>query len=317
MKIMKSPLVSVLVPVYNREHYIEECIQSALSQDYENIEVVVVDNCSNDNTFELCCKLAKGDARLRVYQNIENIGPVRNWMRCVELANGEYSKILFSDDLLLDGCLSRMMGLFDNSEIGLVYSAVWLGSSRSTARKYYGAYSSGEIPVGEYIDRILVADAPYSPAAALLRTADLREYLKCDYPTPVPQNFSRHGAGPDCLLQLFTAGTYPKVGFIAEPLVFFRSHSNSITAQNTNNNVQTGYISAISYFLMIRGEVGRFNAFLFLTWLRERTRGLGGSFSEHLRHGGSAVTALSLFGGVIKAATLAVRKARSSLRQRL
>ena len=314
---MKSPLVSVLIPVYNREHCIEECIQSALSQDYENIEVVVVDNCSDDNTFELCLKLAVDDVRLRVYKNIENIGPVRNWIRCVELANGEYSKILFSDDVLLDGCLSRMISDFKNSEIGLVYSAVWLGSSISTARKYYGAYLSGEILLGEYIDRILVADAPYSPAAALLRTVDLREYLKCDYPTSVAQNFSQHGAGPDCLLQLLTAGNYSKVGFIAEPLVFFRSHSNSITAQNTNNNVQTGYISAISYFLMIRGEVERLNAFLFLTWLRERARGLRISFSEHLRHGGPGVTTLSLLGGLLKAAQLAFRKIRSSLMPRL
>jgi len=314
---IKMPLVSVLVPVYNREHYIEECLQSAFNQDYENIEVVVVDNGSNDNTFQLCCELARYEARLRVYQNVENIGPVRNWMRCVELANGEYSKILFSDDLLLEGCLSQMMGVLDSSEIGLVYSAVWLGGSKSTAKKYYGAYPSGEISSGEYIDRVLIADAPFSPAAALLRTADLREHLKCDYPTPVAQNFSKHGAGPDCLLQLLTAGTYPKVAFISEPLVFFRSHTNSITAQNINNDVQTGYISAISYFLMIRKEGHRLNAFLLLTWLRERARGKKGSLLVHLRHGGSGITASSIFCGFVKAAQLVFRKVRSTLRQRL
>lgn len=68
-------LVSILIPVYNRENLIEETVQSALNQTYKNIEIIVVDNQSTDNTWEILQKLASQDERIKIFQNNTNIRP--------------------------------------------------------------------------------------------------------------------------------------------------------------------------------------------------------------------------------------------------
>jgi len=75
------PKVSILIPVFNRKDYIAECIQSALDQTFTDFEVVVVDNASEDGTWEICQQFAANDQRVRIFQNDTNIGPVRNWRR--------------------------------------------------------------------------------------------------------------------------------------------------------------------------------------------------------------------------------------------
>src|SRR4030067_1594973 len=94
------PKVSILIPVYNRANMVGGCIQSALEQTYQDIEVVVVDNDSTDGTWEICKALSEKDSRLRVFKNDTNIGPVGNWKKCIDSARGAYGKILFSDELL-------------------------------------------------------------------------------------------------------------------------------------------------------------------------------------------------------------------------
>ena len=79
-----SPRVSILIPVYNREALIGECIQSALFQTFTDFEVIIVDNASTDNTWGICQRFAEQDKRVRVFRNEKNIGPVRNWRRCVD-----------------------------------------------------------------------------------------------------------------------------------------------------------------------------------------------------------------------------------------
>ena len=117
----EDPLVSILVPTYNRVKFIEETIESALKQTYWNIEVVVVDNASTDGTWEKICSLASENERIKATRNDNNIGPVRNWIRCVELASGIYGKILWSDDLMDERFIEKTLALFDGS-VGFVFT---------------------------------------------------------------------------------------------------------------------------------------------------------------------------------------------------
>ena len=97
---MYKDLVSILIPTYNREKIILETLNCAVNQTYKNTEVIVVDNKSTDNGFEIIKGFAKSHPNVRVYQNEENIGPVKNWLKCMDYATGEYAKILWSDDLI-------------------------------------------------------------------------------------------------------------------------------------------------------------------------------------------------------------------------
>ena len=112
---MNNPLVSILIPVYNREELIIKSIDSSLKQTYNNIEIIIVDNCSKDNTWKLLQDYAKKDKRIKVFRNDKNIGPVLNWKRCLEEAKGEYAKLLFSDDLISDNFIKNSLSVFDKN----------------------------------------------------------------------------------------------------------------------------------------------------------------------------------------------------------
>ena len=78
---MKKPLVSVCIPAYNSAIYIKKTMESVLSQKYENIELVVVDDCSRDNTVEVVRSV--DDPRVRLVQNTDNLGMTGNWNKCL------------------------------------------------------------------------------------------------------------------------------------------------------------------------------------------------------------------------------------------
>jgi glycosyltransferase involved in cell wall biosynthesis len=103
------PVVSICIPTCNGSRYIEDCIVSAISQDLENFEVVIVDNHSSDSTFSIAASYAERDSRIRLERNAQDIGMVGNWIRCIELARGDWIKFLFQDDLIDPTCLTKMM----------------------------------------------------------------------------------------------------------------------------------------------------------------------------------------------------------------
>ena len=246
---MSFPQVSILIPVFNRKNYIAQCIQSALDQSFADHEIVVVDNASDDGTWEICQQFAALDPRVRVFRNEENIGPVRNWIRSAQEARGHYSKMLFSDDLLEPDCVARMLVPLENPEVGLVSCAARIGESKENSSVAYSVAGPALIHRKKYLSRLLDNRAPVSPGAVLLRTDDLIRNLHTDFATATKRAFDKNGAGPDVMIMLLTALSYPRIACLSEPLVFFRAHAGSFSIANANNDVSMGYTSAIAYYL--------------------------------------------------------------------
>lgn len=92
-----TPLVSVIIPSYNRPHYLREAVASALQQTYRHIEVIVTDNASPQNPKPFLD--AFGDSRLRFHRNANNTGMVANLLKGVQLARGKYIAFLHDDDI--------------------------------------------------------------------------------------------------------------------------------------------------------------------------------------------------------------------------
>lgn len=103
------PKVSILVTVYNREKYLAGCLDSLLDLTFDDWEVVVVDDCSTDNSVRVAEKYAEADSRIRLYVNDVNLGQFKNRNRAAELATGEYLKYLDSDDLIYPHGLGVMV----------------------------------------------------------------------------------------------------------------------------------------------------------------------------------------------------------------
>lgn len=93
----KQPLVSVIVPVYNVEQYLEECMEGIVGQTYADLDIVLVDDGSKDHSGEMCDNYTKKDSRVRVLHK-ENGGLMSAWKAGVEIALGEYLVFVDSDD---------------------------------------------------------------------------------------------------------------------------------------------------------------------------------------------------------------------------
>lgn len=120
--------VSIIIPTFNRANYLEEAISSALAQDYENLEVIVSDNASTDNT-EQVVKLFARNSKLKYFRNTENIGMVGNWHKAIfELCTGEWFLILSDDDILTNPkFVSKAVEIIKSSaEVKVVYSQSYI-----------------------------------------------------------------------------------------------------------------------------------------------------------------------------------------------
>src|SRR5262245_51423317 len=97
---MLQPLVSIGMPVFNGERYLEAAIRSNLNQSYENLELIISDNASTDRTEAICRDLAASDARVKFHRNGRNIGAAANYNKLVHLASGDFFRWSNADDLL-------------------------------------------------------------------------------------------------------------------------------------------------------------------------------------------------------------------------
>lgn len=263
------PEVSILIPTYNRGDLVGECIESALNQTFTDIEVIIVDNASTDSTWEICQEFAMRDPRVRIFRNETNIGPVRNWLRCVQEARGKYSKILFSDDIMTPDFIARTLPLLENNSVAFAYSAAYIGPSMETGGISYKNGPNTIFSIEEYLQLLVYWKVPYSPGAALFRTSDIRKNLHDTLPTCTHHDFWRHGAGPDVLLYALTAVDYQMVAEVKEPLVLFRDHAGSISTCNKNNEVKDGYRAALSWFFAKHDRNALWYEYLSKQWIRK------------------------------------------------
>jgi glycosyltransferase involved in cell wall biosynthesis len=270
---MSAPLVSIMVPVYNRRGFLADCLKSALAQSCRDLEVVVVDNASTDGTWELCRAFAQADSRVRIFRNAENIGPVRNWRRCFQEARGRYGKLLFSDDLMSPRYLEKTLPLIRDPQVAFVFSMAMIGREpRSSHLVYRFGGHTGRFSRRRYIRRALFGSTvPVSPGAALFRMSDLRSSLQLAISSPTITDFERHGAGIDLLLYLMTAARYEEVAFVAEPLVFFREHPASITSSGEPWLTDCYHQARIWFAASSEGR-STLASILALTWFRSVKR---------------------------------------------
>jgi len=119
---MDEPLVSVNIPVYNAQEFIERTIRSALNQTYKNIELIILDDGSTDKTSKIIKEAQKGDSRIQYYyQENQGISQARN--RLFELSKGEYIAFLDHDDQWSPEKLEIQVTLFkDRPSLGLVFA---------------------------------------------------------------------------------------------------------------------------------------------------------------------------------------------------
>jgi glycosyltransferase involved in cell wall biosynthesis len=120
-----QPLVSICIPVYNGDKYIDETIQCCIGQTYKNIEIIISDNCSTDKTVERI--KSYNDPRIKLYQNSSNIGLVGNYIKALSYASGKYMGFLGADDGMALNAVEKEVEIMEapgNENIVLVNSYI-------------------------------------------------------------------------------------------------------------------------------------------------------------------------------------------------
>lgn len=115
---MRTPLISVIIPVYNVEKYLRRCLDSVIAQTYQNFEIICVDDGSIDDSGKICDQYAVRDARIKVIHQ-ENQGPSAARNRGLDAAEGEYIAFVDSDDYILEDMYKKMLDKLLNYNVDL------------------------------------------------------------------------------------------------------------------------------------------------------------------------------------------------------
>lgn len=229
--IIERALVSICIPTYNYRSYLPDALESAMRQDHENIEIVVVDNCSDDGTPELVEEYRQRDDRIVFHRNPRNIGMTANFNRSMELARGKYVKFLCADDMLEKNCVSKMVDVLETrSDVTLVgcRRRVFDNDKRILAKVGYDERTlsrDGRQVIREcYFKGNLIGE----PTAVLFRKADIV--------TGFDENYYQ-ALDMELWFRLLEKGSFV---FLADTLCAVREHNSSGTA----NNLRTGKVSA-------------------------------------------------------------------------
>jgi len=249
------PLVSILIPVFNREELVIAALESALSQTYPNYEVVVVDNCSVDRTFDVIQEYARKDSRVRVFRNERNVGPVRNWKRCAEYSRGKFVKMLYSDDWVEPDALEQLVEPFlKHDGIGFSYSAVDIHHEDGAVLRAYQLSTNRLLTSFEFVkgEIIGIPSVPVSPGSAMFRRDDFIEGLVEHILNNFGCNCNQIGMGNDLMLFLRMCAKYPYAFYILNRLSHFRAHQLSFSVEVSNwapSMSRICYNNAIASFL--------------------------------------------------------------------
>lgn len=152
-----TPLISFIIPVYNFAEYVSDCIYSILNQTYKNIEVVIVNDGSTDNTLQVINNIAKYDSRvLTIHKKNEGVSVARN--TGISACHGEYIVFVDADDYLAQDYADYMMQLVNNTgaEFCLSLDCFTRKNEKQPPKEYIYTYSPEEATALLLSPRVIV-----------------------------------------------------------------------------------------------------------------------------------------------------------------
>jgi glycosyltransferase involved in cell wall biosynthesis len=115
------PNISIVIPVFNTEKYIAKAINSVLNQTFKDFELIIVDDASTDETYNICLEFSKKDTRIRLYKNEKNLGMMPNWNKALEYVTGKFWAKLDADDWWEENFIEDCFNVISKDEnIGMV-----------------------------------------------------------------------------------------------------------------------------------------------------------------------------------------------------
>lgn len=143
-------LVSIIIPIYNNDKYLEKCLDSVLQQKYDSMEIILVDDGSTDDSLLICKEYAKNDKRIKVIEN-PHMGSIEARRSGMLAATGQYCMFVDSDDWIADDLLSSLGAYIEDGSFDMIhYNMVSVNGDLETPWTYTikdGVYDGNELQV--------------------------------------------------------------------------------------------------------------------------------------------------------------------------
>ncbi|WP_312928589.1 glycosyltransferase [Stutzerimonas nitrititolerans] len=240
------PLLSVVIPTYNHGCFLRQSVQSVLDQGVDDIEILVLDNASTDETPEVMASLVL-DQRVRYMRNRYNYGPGFNWGNGLQVASGRYVTFLSADDYFNPGHLARLLSVLQtHPNISVGYTGItWVDSDGQPLNqpRHPGYYSSDYVGGRNEVADLLIHDNYMAPSAVIFNRQALRA-------TWVPV---RNGGAGDWDMAIQMAEQYPDFAYIDMPGVSYRWHG----AQHSQQHFYTSTAPLADHLSIVEGVFAR------------------------------------------------------------
>jgi len=226
-------MLSIVIPTYNRASLIDATLDSVLATLRSDDEVIVRDNRSTDGTPDVVRQRVAADARIKLIEAASNEGPVRNWLQAIDAARGEFTLLLFSDDVLLGSSFAALRTQFETSDHHVAFGSALIGPDIASALpEFVLQQGTCTLPARAYLRYMIrrLGSVPVSPAAYLFRTQALRQAMvKAMTDLGQDRDALATGAGIDLLIVAHAVMSAGQCLYRAEPHVFFRQHDGSMS----------------------------------------------------------------------------------------
>ena len=212
-----NPLVSILIATYNSENFIKETLDSVLNQTYKNLEIVLCDDASSDNTVNILKEYQKKDERVKIIQNNKNLGISLNMNNGSRQCNGKYIAILDGDDWAYPYRIEEQVKLMEeNPKVVLCSGYMDICDETlnvKTTRKY---------PLEDKnIRKAIIRYNPICHPASMWRTSELKKTTLYSDNFTIARDY-------DLLVRISKFGEYRNIG---KPLIKYRVREESETGK--------------------------------------------------------------------------------------
>lgn len=218
-----QPLVSVVIPCYNHEQFVQDSIQSVIDQDYENIELIIIDDGSEDSSVMKIKEMVESCQKRFVrfeFRNRENKGLCATLNEALEWCEGNYFSPLASDDIALPNKTSFLVSKMINTDYSAVFGNIKSIGDKSVVRKFPNKL------IHTFQDVIMQINNPSAPAA-LIRTEDIK----------IVGGYNERVALEDWYMWLKLTSNGKKLISYNKVVCLYRKHEN-----NTVNNIELMHI---------------------------------------------------------------------------
>lgn len=245
---VNNPLVSVIIPNYNHAVYLDYRIESILSQTYKNIEVIILDDCSADNSLDIVNKYRSDERIVAVVQNEINSGsPFAQWGKGLAMVKGDLVWIAESDDACSDTFLEELVLFYMKNNLVMAFTL---------SRKMDLNGSLGEIVQRGLTQDLIMNGHDYiSKHISMITNASSAVFSRACAQKIENDYYNYKGAGD----WLFWTGIARQgnVGVLAKPLNYYRVHNNSTTTKMFSNGRDFQELKAIYTYLYENGFWGK------------------------------------------------------------